>query len=125
MSRRTSFTRVWKTAGALVSPKGMTQYSKCLRGVLKAVFHSSPSLIRTRWYAFLRSNLVKMVASRSELNAESMRGRGYLFRTVMLFKPLKSIQWQRVLSFFSTKKKPAPTGEEEGRISPAARESVI
>ncbi len=28
-------------------------------------------------------------------------------------------------SFFPTKKKPCPAGEEEGRMSPAARESEI
>lgn len=29
------------------------------------------------------------------------------------------------LSFFSTKKNPAPTGDEEGRIMPAAKESEM
>lgn len=29
------------------------------------------------------------------------------------------------MSFFSKKKKPAPTGEEEGRMGPAATESVV
>lgn len=31
-----------ETAGALLKPKGITRYSKCPRGVLKALFHSSP-----------------------------------------------------------------------------------
>lgn len=32
-SFRTSLTNAWKTAGALVSPKGMTRYSKGPSGV--------------------------------------------------------------------------------------------
>lgn len=28
--------RVWKTAGVLVKPNGITRYSKCPKGVLKA-----------------------------------------------------------------------------------------
>ena len=31
----------------------------------------------------------------------------------------------KVLSFFSTKKNPAPAGEDEGCINPAARESPM
>ena len=34
--------------GRGVKPKGITRYSQCPVGVLNAVFHSSPSLIRTR-----------------------------------------------------------------------------
>ena len=45
----TSFTRVWKTAGTFVSLYGMTRYSQCPVGVLKAIFHSSPSFILTKW----------------------------------------------------------------------------
>lgn len=64
-------------------PKGMTKYSKCPRCVLNAVFHSSPSRMRTRWYAFLRSSLVNMQAECKGPKAESIRGRGYLFLTVI------------------------------------------
>ena len=39
--------RAWKMAGALANPNGITRYSKWPRGVLNAVFHSSPSRIRT------------------------------------------------------------------------------
>ena len=35
------------------------------------------------------------------------------------------MQGRSVLSFFSTKKKPAPAGDEEGRMMPAARPSLI
>ena len=53
-----------------------------------------------------------------------MRGNGYLFFIVMLFKPQKWIQGLRDLSF-STKKNPAPRGEEEGRMIPECSESVM
>ena len=33
-----SLTRVWKTAGVFVNPKGMTRYSKCPRWVLNLPF---------------------------------------------------------------------------------------
>lgn len=47
----------WKMAGALVRPNGITKYSKCLNWVSKAVFHSSPSFLCARWYAFWRSKI--------------------------------------------------------------------
>ena len=62
MSRETLLTRDCKTVGALVSPKGITKYSKWPYGVLNAVFHSSPTRMRTKWYALRRSNLVKTKA---------------------------------------------------------------
>lgn len=39
-SLKTLLTKAWKAAGALVR-HGITRYSKCPRGVLKVVFHSS------------------------------------------------------------------------------------
>lgn len=48
----TSLISAWKTAGALERPKGMTKYLKHPKGVLNGVFHSSPSLLRTRDYHF-------------------------------------------------------------------------
>ncbi len=56
--------------------------------------------------------------------AEFMSGRGYLFFTVMSFKPLKSIHG-RVPSFLPMKKNPAPRGDEEGWIIPAASELLM
>lgn len=53
-----------------------------------------------------------------------MRGNGYRFFTVMSLRP-QSMQGLRVLSFFSTKKKPASAGEDEGRTMPAAKESLM
>ncbi len=51
----------------------------------KAVFHSSPSLIRMRLYALRRSSLVKIVAPRRCSRAAGTRGSGYRNLTVMLF----------------------------------------
>uniref|UniRef100_A0A3P9M6C3 Ig-like domain-containing protein n=1 Tax=Oryzias latipes TaxID=8090 RepID=A0A3P9M6C3_ORYLA len=45
---RMSVTKHWKTAGVLVRPKGITKYSKCSNRGLNAVFHSSPSLMKTK-----------------------------------------------------------------------------
>jgi hypothetical protein len=54
-----------------------------------------------------------------------MRGRAYLFLIVMLLSPLKSMHGRRDLSFLETKKNPAPTGEEEGLMMPAERDSLM
>lgn len=53
----------------------------------------------------------KISAPWSNSNADAKRGRGYLFLTVILFRPRKSMKGRRVLSFFSTKKNPAPRGD--------------
>lgn len=54
--------------------------------------------------------MVNMVAPCSNLDAEDSRDKGYLFLRVILFRSQKSLQGRRVLSFFSTKKKPTSTG---------------
>lgn len=53
------------------------------------------------------------------------KGSGYLFFTVISLSPVYSVQGRDAPSFFSTKKKPAPTREEEGWMRPAARDSVM
>ncbi len=68
---------------------------------------------------------MKMVAPWGSSEADVRSGDGYLFLTVMLLRPLKSMHLCSDLSFFSTKTKPAPSGEEDGRIIPAARDSEI
>jgi len=54
---------VWKVAGEFVKPKNMTVGLKRPRLVLKAAFHSSPSLIRTLLYPQRTSSFVKYLAS--------------------------------------------------------------
>lgn len=53
-----------------------------------------------------------------------MRGSGFLFFIVMPFKPVKLMHGRRVLSF-STKKNLTSTGDEEGRMRPVAKESLM
>lgn len=63
------------------------------------------------------------MASLRGMKAELMRGSGYLFLTVMLFNFHESMQGQWVPSFLPTKKNPAPDGEDDGQIIPAASKS--
>ena len=51
-----------KVAGALERPNSITTHSNKSSFVLKAVFHSSPSLILIWWYPFRRSILEKALA---------------------------------------------------------------
>lgn len=55
------------------------------------------------------------------MKTELINGNGYLFLTVMLSSHRKSMHGLSVLYFLSTKKKTAPSGEEECLIIPAAR----
>jgi hypothetical protein len=71
--------RDWKVAGASISPKGMTTYSKCPRFVVNVVLWMSSSLIRIWWYPNLRSILVKTFAPNSSSNKSSMMGWGICF----------------------------------------------
>lgn len=66
--------------------------------------------------------LEKILAPWRREKAESMRGRGYLFLTVILFNPWKSVQGH---PFSPTKKKPAPTGEDECLMIPGASDSQM
>jgi len=61
-----SFIMLWKVASALEKPKYMMVASKrpCL--VINAVFHSSPSLMQTLLYPYLKSILVKIEALLSD-----------------------------------------------------------
>ena len=52
----------WNVAGEFVIPKNITVGSDSPLLVIKAPFHSSPSLIRTLLYPHQMSNFVKIVA---------------------------------------------------------------
>ena len=73
--RRHLFWTRFGVPNPLPNPNGIIKYSQCPVGVLKAVFHSSPSRILTRWYAFLRSSFVKMVAPCRSSKAVVISGR--------------------------------------------------
>lgn len=68
---------------------------------------------------------MKTTAQQRGAKAELMSGKGYLFLTVMLLSPWKSMHGLSVPSFLLMKKKPAPRGEEEGLIIPTVGESQM
>jgi len=76
---------VWNVAGALHSLKVMTVDSYNPIGVLKAVFHSSPSCTRILLYPYHTSNLVKNHAPNSLLTSLGISGIGAAFLTVIAF----------------------------------------
>ena len=78
----------WKVAGELHIPKNMTNGSKSPFVVLKAAFHSSPSLILTLLYPDRKSSLVKYLAPFSLSMRSEMRGKGYVSLTVPSFSSL-------------------------------------
>ena len=49
ISAKISFMNLWKPARVFVSPSGITSHLKDLYRVQNVVFHSSPSVIWTRW----------------------------------------------------------------------------
>ena len=143
-------TNVWKTAVALANPNGITRYSQRPLGVLKAVFYLSPSLMWKR----LGLETEDQLALRQEASALSggsvaplRRGKLISILEVQLGEdggPLKQFECGshqgegvpvldrdfidpsivNAWSFFPMKKKPAPAGDDEGRMMPAARDSL-
>lgn len=104
----------------------------CIKGMKRAMTpacsdecwrQSSTTRMGMRWSALRRSNVEKVVASLRGMKAEFMRGREYLFLTVVLFNSHEWMQGQWVPSFLPTKKNPAADGEDDGRIIPAASKS--
>jgi len=70
------FIILWKVAGALEKPKYMTVASKRPRLVINTVFHSSPSLMQTLLYPYLKSILVKIEALLSDSIKSAILGIG-------------------------------------------------
>lgn len=64
----------------LVKPKDISKYPNYPRGVLKTVFH--PSFCESKQVVG-KSSFMKMLALCNGLNAELMRGSGYLFLMVI------------------------------------------
>jgi len=77
---------VWNITGALHSPKVMTVDSYNPMGVLKAVFHSSPSRTQILLYPHRTSNLVKNRAPNNLSTSSGISGIGATFLTVIAFK---------------------------------------
>ena len=82
-SPRMLFIIAWKVAGALEKPKYMTVASNRPRFVMNAVFHSSPSRMRTLLYPQRTLNLVKTVALTSLSITSEIKGIGYAFLMVI------------------------------------------
>ena len=79
------FIIVWKIAGLLVIPKNIMRGSKRLWLVWKATFHLSPGLIHMLLKPHRTSSFVKYLAPQSWEISWEIRGRGYLFLTVIVF----------------------------------------
>jgi len=68
------FIMLWKVASTLEKPKYMIVASKRPYLVINAVFHLSPSLMRTLLYPHLKSILVKIKALLSDLISSAILG---------------------------------------------------
>jgi len=77
---------VWNVAGLLHSPKNITNGLKSPWFVGNAAFHSSPSFIQTLLNPDQTSSLVKYLAPLSLLMSFEMRGSGYTFLTIIVFR---------------------------------------
>lgn len=77
---------IWNVTGKFVSPKNITVGSNNPSLILKAAFHSSPSLIQMLLYPHLTSNFKKMhFLASSWINSE-MSGSGYLLKIAHLLR---------------------------------------
>jgi hypothetical protein len=103
-SAKIMFIKLWKVAGALVSPNGITRNSNKPLCVLKVVLYYSLAAIQIWWYLDLKSSLVKYLALGSSSNNSSTTCIGCLCLTVIAFKCLQSTQNLHVSSFFLTSK---------------------
>ena len=72
----------WKVLGELVSPKNIMVGLKSPLFVLKAAFHSSPSLIHILLNPFRTSTLEKSRAFATWSMSSDIKGSGWLFFTV-------------------------------------------
>jgi len=61
-----SFIMLWKIADVLKKPKYITVVSKRPHLVINTIFHSSPSLMQTLLYPYLKLILVKIEALLSD-----------------------------------------------------------
>ena len=65
-SSNMSFIMLWKIADVLEKPKYITVVSKRPHLVINTIFHSSPSLMQTLLYPYLKLILVKIEALLSD-----------------------------------------------------------
>ena len=114
-----------KLAGALVSPKGITRVSNRLYRVRKAVFYSSPAATQIRLQVSRMSRVVQYQAFDSQSSVSRIRGRGYRFLIVLLFRPLQSTQSLSSPLAFPTNRIRALAGDQDALIYPLLRFLLI
>src|SRR6266511_2310991 len=79
------FISLWKLAGALHNPKGITRNWYCLFLILNVVFSRSLFLTKTCQYAEAKSKLVNHLLFQNLLHVSLMLGNGYRSGIVTLF----------------------------------------
>src|SRR5882672_6348699 len=104
ISSKMSFINRLKAACELVSHSGITNHSTEPYRVQNAVFHLSPGIIQTRWYACLRWILVQTRAFHCASRRSEMSGSGYWSFLEIWLRPRKLMQSQREPSFFQIKR---------------------
>jgi hypothetical protein len=86
MSANCMSINVWKVAGALHSPKVITNDLKSPNRVLKAVFLISSGWIRTLLYPYCMSSFIKNCAPSNLSTNSGIRGIGAMFFFVISFR---------------------------------------
>ena len=105
---RALFMYAQKLARALAKLNSITQYSKCLYLMQKAIFYSSPSLMRSLQQASQRSNFVQMFAYNKRSIILLISRSRYQFLIVILLSPQQSMHIRMLLSDLGTNRIGAP-----------------
>lgn len=107
-----------KGAGALVSPRHITVYSKWPKQDQNAVSHFAPFVILTRFCALRRFSCVNRLALDSLIKVSEISGRRYWFFTVISLIPQQATQSVNDPSSFLMNNTSTPAGEELALINP-------
>ena len=118
-----SFIIAWNVAGELHNPKYMTVGSNRPHSVMKAAFHSSPSLIRTLLKPHRRSIFVKYLAPCSLAIKSSILGNGNLYLILILLMALESVHILQPPSFFGLSTVGTAQGLRVSLINPLSSNS--
>ena len=110
------FIIVQKIARLLVIPKNITKGSNKPQLVQKVVFHLFPGLMHILLKPQQMSSLVKYLALGSYNTSLEMRGKEYLFFTIMELRAQQSCTSQRELFFFLMKNTRVAIGDLDGYI---------
>lgn len=111
--------------GVLERPNCITTHSNNPIGDLKAVFHSSPTRIRTWWYPLRRSSFEKIFAPDKQSSSSSTLGIGNRYRIVILLMARMSTQSLQSPFFSGTMRAGTAQGLILGRTNPCCISSSI